>query len=62
MVCPPLCDVVCRGHAQYPVFAPNPLFFLLALQKWHLGFFGLFVFFVHNLFQLSMHAVIFSPL
>ena len=23
-----------RGHAQYPAFAPNTQFLLLALQKW----------------------------
>ena len=28
-----LCDGVCRGHAQYPAFAPDPGFLLLALQK-----------------------------
>jgi len=31
-------DVVCRDHVQYPVFAPNTLLLLLALQKWQLGF------------------------
>ena len=34
---------MCRGHAQYPAFAPDTLFLLQALQKWQLGFFGLFV-------------------
>ena len=34
----PLGGVVCRGHAQYPVFAPDTLFLLQALQKWQLGF------------------------
>ena len=29
--------VVCRGHAQYPAFAPNTPFLLQALQKWQLG-------------------------
>ena len=33
----------CRGQAQYPAFAPNPLLVLQALQKWQLGAFGLFV-------------------
>ena len=56
----PFGDVVCRGHAQYSVFAP-------ALQKWQLGlcfffFFNHFVFFVQNLPQLHTHTVIFSPL
>ena len=23
MVCPPLCGIECRVHAQYPVFAPG---------------------------------------
>ena len=57
----PLGGVVCRGHAQYPAFATNSLFLLLALQKWQLGFFGLLVSFDHNLPQLHMHTVIFSP-
>ena len=39
----PLGGVVCRGHVQYPAFAPNTLFFLLALQKWQLSIFSLFV-------------------
>ena len=30
--------VECRGHAQYPAFAPNAWFLLPALQKWQLGF------------------------
>ena len=34
---------VCRGHVQYPAFASNLLLLLLALQKWQLGAFGLFV-------------------
>ena len=29
----------CRGHAQYPVFAPDPLLLLQALQKWQLFLF-----------------------
>ena len=29
---------MCRGHVQYPAFAPGTLFLLLALQKWQLGF------------------------
>ena len=33
----------CRGQAQYPAFAPNPLLVLQALQKWQLGVIGLFV-------------------
>ena len=27
------------GQMQYPAFAPNTLLLLLALHKWHLGFF-----------------------
>ena len=53
---------VCRGHAQYPAFAPNPLLLLLALQKWQLGILVSLYLVVHNLPQLCMHAVIFSPL
>ena len=34
----PLGGGVCRGHAQYPAFAPDPLHLLQALQKWQLGF------------------------
>ena len=37
----PLGGVERRGHAQDPVFAPHPLIFLLALQKWQLGFWSL---------------------
>lgn len=58
-----LAGVVCRGHAQYPAFATNSLFLLLALQKWQLGVFLAFLYpVVHNLPQLRMLAVIFSPL
>ena len=36
--------VACRGHAQYPAFAPDTLFLLQALQKWQLrGFWGVFL-------------------
>ena len=51
--CPPLRWCLGRGHAQYSAFA---------LQKWHLGLFGLFVSFVQNLSQLGTHAVILSPI
>ena len=34
----PLGGGVCRGHVQYPAFAPNTLFLLQASQKWQLGF------------------------
>ena len=50
--CPALGGVCARGHAQYSAFA---------LQKWHLGLFGLFVSSVQNLSQLGMRAVILSP-
>ena len=33
----PLGGGVCRGHVQYPAFAPNTLFLLQAPQKWQLG-------------------------
>ena len=44
----PLGGVVCRGHDQYPVFAPNPLLLLQALPMWQLGFL-VSVSFVQNL-------------
>ena len=52
---------VCRGHAQYPAFAPNPCF---CSQLFRGGsWFSVFLYLVdHNLPQLCMHAVIFSPL
>ena len=51
---------VCRAHAQYPAFAPNPLLLFPAFQKWQLGFWGFFVSVVQNLPQLHMYTVIFS--
>ena len=30
----PCGGAACRGNAQYPAFAPNTQFLLLALQKW----------------------------
>ena len=30
----PFGGAACREHAQYPAFAPNTQFLLLALQKW----------------------------
>ena len=48
----PFGGAVCRGHAQYPAFASDTLFLLLALQKRQLGFFLVFLYlFVHNLPQ-----------
>ena len=35
---------MCRGRAQYPAFAPNTLFLLLALRKWQLSFFVFCIF------------------
>ena len=59
----PFGGVECRGHV--PAFTPDTLLLLLALQKWQLlvvFFVFCFCLFVHNLPQLHMHAVIFSPL
>lgn len=44
---------VSRGHVQFPAFTQTP-------QKWQLGFRSLCVL-LHNLPQMGMHAVIFSP-
>ena len=49
--------VVCARGMQSTLLLP----LLWALQKWQLGFLA-FLYLVHNLFQLCMHAVIFSPL
>lgn len=38
MFCPPLCAAMCRGHAQYPPFAPNPTLLLQVVQKWEQDF------------------------
>ena len=49
---------VCRGHVQYPAFAPNTLFLLQASQKWKLGV-------LVSLYLLGPKfapAVIFSPI
>ena len=51
----PLGGVLCRGHPQSPAF-------LLALQKWQLGFLVFLYLIVHNLLQLFMHMVIFRHL
>ena len=58
----PLGGVECRGHTQYPALAPNPLLLFLALQKQQLVFLAFLYLVVHNLLQLRMHAVMFSPL
>ena len=39
----PCGGVKCRGHGQDPAFAHDTLFLHPDLQKWQLGFFGLFV-------------------
>ena len=46
--------VVCRGRAQYLLLLP-------ALQKWQLRFLVFLYLVVHNLPQLRMPVVIFSP-
>ena len=53
---------VCKGLVQYPLFAFDTLFLLRALQKWQLGFLVFVYLFVHNLPQLHMYPVVFSPL
>ena len=58
----PLGGGVCRGHAQDPAFAPDPLFLLPVLQKWQVGFLVSLLSFAPNFPQLHMRAVIFSPL
>ena len=57
MICSPLWW--CRGHVQYPAFAPKTLFLLQALHKWQLG---ILISFVQNLPQLCIPIVIFSPI
>ena len=52
----PLGGAGCRGHAQYPAFAPSS-------SEVAVGVFLVFLYlFVQNLPQLHMHAIIFSPL
>ena len=46
---------VCRAHARYPAFAPGS-------SEVAAGFFIFLYLVVHNLPQLHMHTVIFSPL
>ena len=62
MVCPPLYGVVCRGHAQYPAFAPDPLLLLPALQKWQLVFLVSCYLLTIILPHCRTQAVIFSPI
>ena len=54
--------VVCRGHVQYPAFAPNPLLLLQTLQKWQLGFLVSLYLLSKICPSCSLHAVIFSPI
>ena len=51
----PLGGVVCRGHAQCPAFAPGS-------SEVAVGFLVFLYLVVHNLPQLPIYAVIFSPL
>ena len=51
----PLGGAVCRDHAWYPAFAPDT-------PEVAVGFWVFLYLIVHNLPQLRMHAVIFSPL
>ena len=51
---------VCRGHAQYPAFAPHALF--LGSSEVAVGFLVFLYLVVHSLPQLHTHTVIFSPL
>ena len=48
MVCPALCGLACRGHAQYSAFAPSS-------SRVAVGSFA------HNMPQVCMHTVSFSP-
>ena len=50
------------GGAQYPAFAPNPLFLFQTLQKWKLGFLVSLYLLVQNLPQPCMRTVICSPI
>lgn len=51
----------CRAHAQFPAFAAKPLVFPPSSSEVAVKFFGLLYLSVHNLPQLCMHIVIFSP-
>ena len=51
----PFGGAVCRGHARYPAFASGS-------SEVAAGFLVFLYLVVHNLPQLYMHAVIFSPL
>ena len=67
VVCPPLSGIECRGHVQYPAFAPDTLFLLQAIQKWQSGFWWVFFFVflylvVQNFPQLCMDTVVLIPI
>ena len=51
----PAGSAVCRGHVQFPAFTPDS-------SEMAVGFLVILCFLTHNLPQLGMHAVIFSPL
>ena len=50
-----------RAHAQYPAFAANPLVLPSGSSEMAVKLFGPLYLSVHNLPQLHMHIVIFSP-
>ena len=59
MVCPPLCGIECRVHAQDPVFAPGSSEMAVLVGGGRVVFLYLFV---QNLPQGHRHTVIFSPI
>ena len=56
----PFGGILCRGHVQYPAFAPDTLFLLQALQKGKLVFLFFLYHVICNFPQQSMHKVILS--
>lgn len=59
----PFADIVCRGHAQYSAFAPDTLFLLISSESEVVVEFLVFLYLLdHNLSQLHLPAIIFSPL
>ena len=56
----PLGGIVCRGHAQLPAFASDPLLFCSRLFKSGSWVFGPFVSFVQNLPQLHIRSAPYS--
>ena len=61
MVCPPFGRVQCRQHAQPPAFVPSTLLSPNSPEVEVVCLVFLYLI-VHNLTQLCMHAVVFSPL